>query len=76
MVANVQDALDVGDRNDREPSGRMRYDVLTRRVVGSLKFRRRGLSETRFNLTLIHYGLAILTYRDFDFYFSGADRIV
>lgn len=56
MVANVQDALDVGDRDDRELAGRMRYVVLTRRVVSGLKFRRRGLS-TRFILTLIHSGL-------------------
>lgn len=56
MVANVQDALDVGDYDDRELAGRMRNVVLTRRVVTSLKFRRRGLS-TRFTLTLIHSGL-------------------
>lgn len=50
MVAKCQDALEVGE-DDRELAGRMRYVILTDRVVESFKFRRRGLS-TRFTLTL------------------------
>lgn len=47
----------------------MRNVVLTRRVVSSLKFRRRGLSTY---VDLDSQRPAIPTYRDFDSHFSRA----